>query len=122
MQVQYRQISESWQALAKISTLDLPAKKAITLARFMRQAGEAYKDIEEQREKLVRKYGIENGGNIVVAPDKMATFIAEFNEMLDTTVELPHVCLTEQDLEESKVSALTLLPLEWLLQSTTVNE
>lgn len=115
MQVTLANIYNGWQALAKLSALDLPARKAYALARFMKDAGSEYDLIEKQRVKLVERYGSQDEqGNTHVPPANLEPFVAAFNELLAVTVEVYDPQITIDDLEGAKLSAISFFSLSWL--------
>lgn len=115
MQVTLANIYNGWQALAKLSTLDLPARKAYALARFMKDAGSEYDLVEKQRVNLVQRYGAQDEqGNTHVPPANLEPFVAAFNELLAVTVEVYDPGLTIDDLDGAKLSAISFFSLSWL--------
>lgn len=109
-------IYNNWQAIGKLSAIDLPAKQAYGLARFLKEAGEHYNEVEKQRIKLVEKYGTANDdGQIAVIAEKMGDFVSEFNELLSVEVDVFDPQLTLESLEGAKLSALTFFGLTWLV-------
>lgn len=109
-------IYNNWQAVGKLSAIDLPAKQAYGLARFLKEAGEHYEAVEKQRIKLVEKYGATNdSGQVTVTPEQMGDFVTEFNELLSVEVDVFNPGLTLENLEGAKLSALTFFGLTWLI-------
>jgi hypothetical protein len=58
-------------------------------------------DLEETRQKLVQKYGVEQDGNVVVTNDNIDAFVEEFNPLLSEDVELPFEPFSIESLPES---------------------
>lgn len=109
-------IYNNWTAIGKLSAIDLPAKQAYGLARFLKEAGEHYEAVEKQRIKLVEKHGATNDdGQVTVIPEKMGAFVSEFNELLSVEVDVFDPKLTLESLEGAKLSALTFFGLTWLV-------
>jgi len=115
MQVTLGTLYNGWQALAKLSNLDLPARKAYALARFMKDAGNEYELIEKQRVKLVERYGApDESGNTHVPPANLEPFVTAFNELLSVSVEVYDPQITIDDLDGAKLSAIAFFSLSWL--------
>lgn len=108
-------IYNNWAAIGKLSAIDLPAKQAYGLARFLKDAAEHYEAVEKQRIKLVEKYGANDNGQVTVTPEQMGNFVAEFNELLSVEVDVYDPALTLEHLSEAKLSALTFFGLTWLI-------
>ena len=116
MKATLSQIFNNWQAIGKLATLELPAKKAYGLSRFLRDATTHYEDVEKQRAELVNKYGVKDkDGNAAVTPDNLGEFVREFGELLSVEVEVYDPQLTLESLESAKMSAATFFGLTWLI-------
>lgn len=110
------QIYNNWAAIGKLSSIDLPAKQAYGLARFLKEASSHYEEVEQLRTTIVTRYGTaDDAGNITVRTEKMPEFLAEFGELLATEVDVYDPALTVEHLSEAKLSALTFFGLTWLI-------
>jgi hypothetical protein len=108
-------IFNNWPALEKVATLDLPAKKAYALARFIKHARAEYELVDQARVKLVEKYGTKDDkGNVQVSSDRLNEFVTEFDELLQAEVEIYDPGLTVDDLDGAKLSAAAFFGLSWL--------
>lgn len=120
MKVTLNQIYNNWDAVGRLSSLDLKVKQSYGLTRFIREARPHYDDIETQRTALVKQYGTEDAaGNIKVGLENYPEFIAEFTELLATEVEVYDPGLTISNLGDVKISAAVLIGLDWLIKDDT---
>ena len=116
MQITLQQLSDSFIALGKVASLDLPVKTAYWLKRVAKAAEGEMKQLDEVRVQLVKKYGAEDeSGNIAVTPENVEAFAAEFNELLAETIDLPGDGIALDALGDVKVSAIDLMKLDWLI-------
>lgn len=89
MKVSMGEIYMATSAMNKLIDAELPAKLSFRLVRVMRELNDALKSLEEQRSKLIKKYGQEDGdGNITVSEDNKNQFVNEFNELLGEQIEI----------------------------------
>lgn len=110
------QIYNNWAAIGKLSAIDLPAKQAYGLARFLKDASTHYEEVERLRTTIVTRYGTaDDAGNVTVQSEKMPEFLQEFGDLLATEVDVYDPALTVEHLSEAKLSALTFFGLTWLI-------
>lgn len=77
------------QALTRLLALDFPAAVSYKIARAARPVQAELQNYEQERIKLVRRLGEDNGeGQIIVLPDKTAGFNEEMGALLNEDVEL----------------------------------
>jgi len=88
MKVKLGEIYRTKDSLQKVSELNIPAKIGIRIARLIRKLAEEIQTIDNQRNLLVKKYGEEKDGQIVVKQDKLMDFITEFNDALEQEIEI----------------------------------
>lgn len=83
------EIFKGKDALNKLTNLQLPAKKAYKLTKFLREVKKEFDTIEEVRIKLVQQYGEpDNKGNITILDqEKLLAFNNQFTELLLDTRE-----------------------------------
>ncbi len=78
--------------LEKLAGLSLPIKVAYRVSKILNKVGSEFKDFEDSRIKLIRKYGTEQeDGNIEVLDENKTKFFDEMNELLgeDIILDIP---------------------------------
>ena len=76
--------------LAKILSYDLPFASARALAQAIKKIDDELTLVNEKRLVLVKKYGKEDEKTkaINVTPENMEAFFKDYNEVLDTEIDL----------------------------------
>lgn len=104
MKVKLVDIYNSVPVMNKILETPLPASISFQLSKLLKTLNDEMKSIEEQRVKLVEKYGVKGEKEETVVPDEnKAKFIQEFSDLLNTEIEV-----TFNPLSSSKFDALQL--------------
>lgn len=69
---------------------DIPVKQAYWIAKFARKMSEEIALVEGQRVALIRKYGVENDGQVTVEQngENWVKFVQEHNELMDMETDL----------------------------------
>lgn len=116
MKIKLLQIFANWNVLQKISGFEIEASSAIRLQRFMIAAKQEYDLIEDQRVKLVNKYGITENNVTKVPKDKEPGFWSEFNQILDQTVDIYDPGLSSSMLDGQRISAADFFAIAWLFE------
>lgn len=107
-------------AMAKLLSTDLPVKLAFRLGVMIKSVDPALKAYNDERMKLVTKYGVKDDkGNTQVPADKMKEFTVELQKVLDedvTVAGIPELKLDdipeETKMKPQEMSALT----PWLIK------
>lgn len=116
MKIKLLQIFANWNVLQKISGFEIEASSAIRLQRFLVAARQEYDLIEEQRVKLVNKYGITENDVTKVPKDKETGFWSEFNKILEQTVTIYDPQLSSSMLDGQRISAADFFAIAWLFE------
>ena len=88
MKVSLGEVYMSTAVMNKLIEAPLSAKLSFRLARVMREMNDALKTLEEERTKLIKKFGKDNGdGSIAVTEENKNLFLEEFNTLLDEEIE-----------------------------------
>lgn len=84
---------------------DIPVKQAYWIAKFARKMSSEINLIEEQRTKLIRKYGVEKDGQVLVEPDgeNWLKFVQEHNDLMEMETDL--------DVDTVKIPDNVIIPL-----------
>jgi hypothetical protein len=101
MTLKLGQLKNSEQALVALSNCTLPIALAYRISKVLKVIASELTDLEETRQKLVQKYGVEQDGNVVVTNDNIDAFVEEFNPLLSEDVELPFEPFSIESLPES---------------------
>jgi len=105
MKVNLGEIYVSTSVMSKLIDAPLPAKISFRLARLMKEMNEYLKHLDEERTKLIKKYGKENGdGNITVSEDNKEQFVNEFNDLLAEEIEINWEKMNPEDLGNTPLS------------------
>jgi hypothetical protein len=93
----------------------LPIKAAWKLNRLIKGLDKELGEIEEFRISLVQKLGAEGeDGNVQVPQDKMEQFVTEFNELLQTEVEVEYDAIDVDVFGDIQMTAKDMMVLEKL--------
>ena len=104
MKVKLIDVYNSVPVMNKIIETPMNASLAFQLTRLLKTLNDEMKTIEEQRIKLVEKYGSKTEEDAVVVSDEnKEKFLSEFTELLNTDVDL-----TWEQLSISKMEGLQL--------------
>ena len=90
MKLKLHQIYRAKPVFDKLANQDMPAKIAYRLSRTAKILGEQFQEIEQQRMRLVKKYGEETNGQLKVKDENTNAFGQELLALLeeDTEVDL----------------------------------
>lgn len=111
------ELAEARESLEKLLGTDLPLKLAYKLRKVARETGKQLVDFEEQRMRLVRKYGRQGEGNeIRVDPTNTEVFANEMRQIMAIGIEINCEPISMAELEEHiKLSAFDMARLEKFL-------
>lgn len=115
MKVKLFEIYSSVPVMNKILEATLPATVSFQLTKLLKTLNEEIKIIEEQRVKLVTKYG-ENGENeaVTVSDSKKEEFLKEFSELLESEIELNWQPLSISNFDGLNLSVNDMLKVQFL--------
>ncbi len=112
IKVKIADIINGTEVLRKLSQADFKAKTAWQIARLLKSTEAEIQGFQEAREALVNKYGEKNeNGELVVdekknykfMPENLEAFVAEFNDLVESEVEInANKLKIEQILEAEK--------------------
>jgi len=89
MKVSLGEIFMSTSAMNKLIDAPLPAKLSFRLIRAMKEMNDCLKGLEDERAKLIKKYGQDSGdGNITVSEENKNKFLEDFYSLLEENVEI----------------------------------
>lgn len=89
MKVSLGEIFVSTSVMNKMVDATLPAKLSFRLVRMMKGMNDALVNLEEERSKLIKKYGKEQGdGTVTVSEENKKQFVDEFNDLLAEQIEI----------------------------------
>ena len=113
MELKLIEIQKAQSALQKVMNADLPVKIAFRLSRVAKVIDGVFIDIEAQRAKLIKKYGVPSKDGFTVKPENVAQFQEEFTGLLsEESVELNIEPFGLELLEGIKLTALDMMALE----------
>jgi len=105
MKVSLGEIYMSTSVMNKLIDAPFNAKISFRLARAMREMNDALKNLEEERAKLIKKYGQDSGdGNITVSEENKNKFLEEFYSLLEENIEIGWEPLEPEILGETTLS------------------
>jgi len=91
MKLKLAQLIAMRGSLVKLIEKDLPVKQSYNLAKFIKKANEELEQFEQQRIKLVNRYGEKDeAGNIAVKEEFQQQFMNELNELTEIEVDFPN--------------------------------
>lgn len=101
-----------------IALLDqnVPIKIAWKFTKLVKVLDKELNEIEEFRINLIKKLGVQKeDGTMAVPDDKMAQFATEFNELLETELEIDWEPIEIDSLGDITIDTQSLIALEKLL-------
>lgn len=113
--VRLGELAQAEPALGRLAKKELPLKVSFHVARLCRKVASEFRLFEEQRAALVRRLGEPMGtnGDMRVAPQHLAEFISQVDEVAAVVVTIDCPPLTRAELEG--VPQLALSPEDLLL-------
>lgn len=75
-------------AIEKLTSQNLPARKAFNIAKLLKHLSEEYELFEKTRIELVKKYGTINDEGNWVADTQDPEFMAEIQNLITTEIEI----------------------------------
>ena len=105
MKVKLIDIYNSVPVMNKVLETSLSASLAFQLTKLLKTLNEEMKSIEDQRVKLVEKFGTKQSetDTLMVSDENKEKFMGEFSELLNTSIDLAW-----EPLSVSKVEGLQL--------------
>ncbi len=88
-------------SLSVLFSAELDVRVSYRLRKFLRAVRQELQDAEEARMRLVRKHS--PAGPLLQETPGFIQFNAEWQEMLETTIELPEVHITLTELEAAHI-------------------
>jgi D-lyxose ketol-isomerase len=120
--VKIQDIVNAIETFNVMSNKEMPIKTSFKVARIAKELDKEYQLFNETRRKAIETYGekdengelkIDDKGNVALIPDKIETFSAEMNELLNNEVSLNTEPFTLSELEGitlTPAQTSTLLP------------
>lgn len=125
MKLTLKQLQQAQPALKKLMNADLPIKSAFKLSRIAKAINDILEDLEQQRSKLVQKYGAPTNQGFTVKPENIPLFAKDFEELLSESVTISECSLRMNELESwdnIKLSAMDLIALESIFSNPEVTD
>ena len=117
MKLMIKDVLEAAPILKKITDFSLPAKAAYNIMRNMKKIEHGIKPFEEDRLKLVYKYGKESEtGKVSVAEENMENFYKDVASLLDGEIEVDIRQIKIDQLEEVKLTPNEIQCIEFMLE------
>jgi hypothetical protein len=101
MKLTLGQLKNSEAALVALSNCTLPINIAYRISKALKVIASELTNLEETRQKLVQKYGVENEGSVVVTEENLNMFVEELNPLLQEEIEIPLEPIKVESLPES---------------------
>jgi hypothetical protein len=101
MKLTLGQLKNSEPALVALSNCTLPITIAYRISKALKVIASELADLEDARQKLVQKYGVEKEGNVVVIEENLNMFVEELNPLLQEEIEIPLEPITVESLPDS---------------------
>lgn len=115
MKVKIREIFESSTILQKLTSASLPAKVSYNILRNARKIEQELVPFEKARIDLVRKYGKDEEGKVIVTDESLPTFYDEIGELLEQEIEIDIRPIKIDDLSDLKFSAADLQLIDFMI-------
>lgn len=75
--------------ISKLMSKELPVIQSYAVAKLARRIDEETKLYNEQRQKLLQKYGEQDGDKYVIRPENVDVCNGELEELLNIDVDIP---------------------------------
>jgi len=108
-------------SLSKVLSQDLPVKQAYRLSKLAKAVQAEMKELNELRERLIKKYGERDEQGNLAVKSRLEEFQAEFTPILDEEVELSFIPLDLNDIDGLKISPLDIANLEMFIDEKSEN-
>ena len=121
IRVKIADIINGTEVLRKLAQADFKAKTAWQIARLLKAAEAEVQGFQETRNSLVNKYGEKNeNGELVVdeknnykfEPENLEAFVNEFNDLVESEVEINANKLKIEQVEEADFTPSDMVALE----------
>ena len=116
MKVSLFEVYSSVSVLNKLVDLALPAKSSYKFVKIMRKFNEELKMLEEERQKLINKYGQEKDGVVTVEEKNKETFLKEFGDLLETQIEVDWEPISIDALGSVEISVAEITKIQFLFR------
>lgn len=104
-------------ALKKLLNTDMPVTTAFKLSKVAKDIDKEFAEYEEQRVKLVQKYGAaDDQGNVSVKDEYIQTFMDDISKLHAIECELPGDPIGVDQLGEIKMTAAEMAALDGVIQ------
>lgn len=116
MNIKLEKIVLSKDTLVKVLNQDFPIVISYKLSKIVDKINKEIQIFEENRVKLVKKYGEEVKEGFKVKEENIEVYAKELSELLDIEIQIEIPIITIKDLEGCKLSPLELIQLSWLIK------
>jgi hypothetical protein len=116
MKVSLFEIYSSVGVLNKLVDLPLPAKSSYKFVKIMRKFNDELKIMEEERQKMINKYGKEKDGTVTVEDENKDSFLKEFGELLETQIEVDWDPISVDALGDVELSVAEITKIQFLFR------
>jgi hypothetical protein len=116
MKVKLAKIFESKEILIKVIDMELPIKTAYKLSKIVKEVEKEFIVVDEMRNKLIKKLGIEKDGSISVPKEKEQEFYIEFTSLLNDETELNIEQINIDELENLNLTTKQIIAIDYLLK------
>lgn len=116
MKVSLFEIYSSVSVLNKLVDLPLPAKSSYKFVKIMKKFNDELKILEDERQKLINKYGEEKENAVTVKNENKETFLKEFTELLETQIEVDWEPISVDSLGQVELSVAEITKIQFLFR------
>ena len=104
-----QEIQDMYIGLRNIVSKRVPIKMSFIINRNLKKMEEVVKDIDENRQKLLEKYGekkkdgtlnIDENGNVAVEKSKTVNYLMELSEIMSAEIDITFDKVTLSDIEK----------------------
>ena len=116
MKVKLIEIYSSVNILNKLVNVSLPAKTSYKFVKVMQKFNDELKVLEEERQKLIKKYGAETEGSISVTEENKEAFIKEFSDLMEMEMDIDWDPISIDAFGDAELSVADIAKIEFLLK------
>lgn len=116
MKVSLFEIYSSVGVLNKLVDLPLPAKSSYKFVKIMRKFNDELKILEDERQKMINKYGKEREGTVIVEEHNRELFLKEFGDLLETQLDVDWDPISVDSLGDVELSVAEITKIQFLFR------
>ena len=108
MKLTLKDLDQNGPSYLKLLQAELPMLVSWRIKEFAKIMTEALRDLTEDRNKLIKKYGVKDDKGLRLDPKKADEFQEEWEGVLTHELEFPNIKVTLKEAEPAKLTAFDM--------------